>query len=124
MSQLTRSVMKCRPRPRQSTPSPKRTAPSQMQISSLSERQEYASGLIAYQSEYPSTGGVTYQPGYTNGGEQDVEELNAMDEEMPRVRSQRERLNEMHSLEARQEELRRGVEARRAAQQVLYSCDY
>ena len=68
--------------------------------------------MIADQSEYPSTDGVTYQPGSNNGGEKDVDEFNAMEEEMPRVRSQRERLNEMHSLEARQEE------ASRAAQQV------
>lgn len=42
------------------------------------------------------------------------DDLRAMEEEIARVKAQKERLRQMHALEEREEELRRGIEARRA----------
>jgi hypothetical protein len=62
--------------------------------------------------------GKVYQFGFYDGGREDEEMVRAVEEEIVRVRAQRGRLSEMPSWEAREEELRRGVEARRATGRV------
>jgi len=41
------------------------------------------------------------------------DDLRTMEEEMARIRAQKERLHQLHALEEREEELRRNIEARR-----------
>lgn len=73
------------------------------------ERDEYSQYTVYDAPEVVGPDHVRVATGSPSGGQ----DLKALEEEMARIKAQRERLNQLHALEEREEELRRAIEAKK-----------